>query len=69
MGLVQGDVSYVVHRLRPFPAPIADRYVADDALDDLGGDVLCPLSGTRDESYTELGFVQEAVQREGKLRG
>lgn len=65
VGAVQGHVAHAVHRLRPFPAPIADRHVADHAVDDFGRHMLRPLPGSRNQSNPEFGLVAAPVPRKG----
>lgn len=69
LGIVQSDVSYAVHRLRPISPAIFNRHVADDALHDIWSHVLCPLPGARHQPDPELGLLQEAVPREGEASG
>lgn len=58
-----------MHRLRPLSPAILDRYVADNAINDIWSHVLRPVPGARHQPDPELGLLQEAVPREGEAGG
>lgn len=61
VGTVQGNVTYVVHRLWTFPTTVIDRYVANNVVNDFWCYLLCSVSWTCHKLDSEFGFFKATI--------
>ena len=65
VGVVQGAVAYVVHRLRTLPAAESDRRLADHGQHAHRRHLLCTVRRPRHHPHPIIRHIQAAVQRKG----